>query len=549
MAQSKLLMALLAKRGILDSEIRSFLNPSYEVVESNDPYLLPDMERAVDRLEVAYRNQESILIFGDYDVDGVTSTALLLDGLKKLGYKNLSYQLPNRFKHGYGMNSSIIESITPRPDLIVTVDCGSLNHSEVKLAKSLGIDVIITDHHNVAEIQPDAIAVINPKRKENLYPNPNLAGVGVAFNLIRALNIRLKTMPSGQEKWLLDLVSFGTIADMMDLRGENRILTYFGLKVLNQTKRLGLREMLLQAKIEPGLVNSSTVGFVLGPRFNAAGRLESADLALNVLTAKNSLEAKEAVDRLEYLNQKRRAIQDRIFDEASIKADIDQQNVLVLASRDWHEGVVGIVASKILEKYRKPTFILEINGDIAKGSARSFGNFSVFKAITESQDLIISGGGHDFAGGVKIEIAKIDEFKQRLNSYYVSQGLENEANSLTVEPDVILHDLSELTLDFYDELAKMEPFGTGNPEPVFQITMTTIEKIWHLGRDLQHLKLRVLDVDRRAMTFLLFSDAKSYSLRIGDKISIVFNLTLNSWQGKKDMEGKIISISSVIADK
>ncbi len=548
MAQSKLLKALLAKRGILDSEISSFLNPRYEVVESNDPYLLPDMQKAVDRLEIAYLNQEHILIFGDYDVDGVTSTALLLDGFNKLGFKNISYQLPNRFKHGYGMNGSIIESIAPRPDLIVTVDCGSLNHSEVKLARSLDIDVIITDHHNVAEIQPDAVAVINPKRKENLYPNRDLAGVGVAFNLIRALNMRLGTIPSGQEKWLLDLVSFGTIADMMDLRGENRVLTHFGLKVLNQTKRLGLREMLLQAKIEPGTADSSTIGFVLGPRFNAAGRLESADLALNVLTAKNSIEAKDAVDRLEYLNQKRRAIQDRIFDEASQKADVERQNVLVLSNRDWHEGVVGIVASKILEKYHRPTFILEINGDIAKGSARSSGNFSIYKAISESKDLIISGGGHDFAGGVKIETTKINEFKQRLNSYYDSLEITDDAKNFIAEPDLVLDDFSELTLDFYNELVKMEPFGTGNPEPVFQVSRVTIDKIWHLGKDLQHLKLKVLDSDRRVMTFLLFSDAKSYSLKTGDKISIVFNLVLNSWQGKKDLEGKIISISGASDD-
>lgn len=542
MKQADLVDLLLANRGIGVDERAVFFQPKYE--DLADPYLMSDMDKAIKRLVQAYKNQERILIYGDYDSDGISSTALLLTALKALGFTKLDHRLPDRFSEGYGMNKKVIASFKPRPNLIVTVDCGSLNHQEVDFANSLGIDVIITDHHSLKPDLPAAVAVINPNRVDSNYPNRSLAGVGVAFCLTRALQSELGTWPQGQEKWLLDLVAIGTIADLMPLVGENRILVKYGLMVLAKSRRQGLKQLLAAAKLENSIIKTETVSFGLAPRFNAAGRIENSDLALEILLAKDQASARQKVERLEYLNQKRRALQDKIFLEASEQAEVSSDEVLILSGKDWHEGVVGIVASKIMEKYAKPTFILQNQGDVFKGSGRSFGDFSIAQLLQASADILEAGGGHKAAGGLKLKATNLTEFKVRAQKFYRSQKLSQQAVFLQPKIEASLKNFELLNFDFYQILQQFEPFGVANPEPIFEVSNLRVRSLQYLGERRQHLKLQLLDELGLSMTFLGFNQGEKYAdLEEGQQISVIFNLTLNTWQGRNNLEGRLVALN------
>ncbi len=542
MTELDLLDLLLVNRGIDLSQRASFLNPSYS--ELDDPFELADMKVAVDRLKSAYDKDENILIYGDYDSDGITSTALLLDALKSLGFNNVEYRLPNRFYEGYGLNKTVIEHLLPKPDVIVTVDCGSMNHVEIESANKLGIDVIVTDHHSVSDDLPEAIAVVNPNRPDSKYKNRSLSGVGVAFNLAVALQRELNTLPLGQEKWLLDLVAIGTIADLVPLNSENRILAKYGLMVLSKTRRLGLKYLMSTAGFAVNDIKSDTVAFGIAPRFNAAGRLESAELALDILLAETESEAKSSVERLEYLNQKRKALQNKIIDEATKQAELSDDAVLVLTGKNWHEGVVGIVASKIMETFSRPAFVLHDDGEFLKGSARSFGEFSIAEAIHANADLLESGGGHAAAGGVKLKKENLDEFTKQINKLYKSKKLKDQLRFLEAKVDIDLPDLSLLNKKFYDLMSQMEPFGVGNPEPIFLVHNLRIERLQKLGREANHYKLRVSDESGNKMDVLGFGLVDKYpDLALGCVIELTLTLMLNQWQGKNSVEGRIISLA------
>ena len=364
---------ILTARGIDKESFNDFLNPDYS--KKHDPFLLPDMEKAVVRISGSLKNQEKITIYGDYDIDGITATALLIEALDKFGFKNVDYYLPNRFTDGYGMNKNAIEKISANgTNLIITVDCGSLNHNEIDFANSLGVDVIVTDHHNISETKPNAVAVINPKyqlaenqedyknfilksKNKNLYPFLDLCGVGVAFKLVQALQTRLEGLPEGQEKWLLDLVALGTVCDSVSLIDENRANVYWGLEVMKKQHRPGLKALLGVSGTKSDKIDSRTLGFVLGPRLNAAGRLKTADEALDLILSNNNKDAVKRADYLDKLNASRRVEQDEITAKAKkIAEDYQDNSVLVLSDKNWNHGIIGIVASKIMEQYKKPTF-------------------------------------------------------------------------------------------------------------------------------------------------------------------------------------------------
>ncbi len=545
MDKSEIIDRLLTSRGIELSQRQEFLHPNYDhLIDQHDPFALPDMTVAVERLKRARAKGESVLIYGDYDADGVTSTALLLDGLRSLGFERVSHFLPNRFAHGYGLNADVISHLAQenKPDLLVTVDCGSLNHAEIDLANQQGIDVIVTDHHHVAETQPEAVAVVNPRRTESDYPFRDLAGVGVAFNLIRALQAELPGLAKGQEKWLLDLVAIGTISDLMPLIGENRVYAYYGLKVLPKTRRKGLQQLFAKTGVNLNNLSGSTLGFTIGPRFNAAGRMKSADMALSVLTADDTTAAAKAVDSLEYLNQKRRLIQQEIYKQAIEQAAASDDSVLVLRGKNWHEGIIGIVASNIQEQFQKPTFILDDQGDFLKGSARSFGEFSVFAAITQARQLILQGGGHSAAGGVKLLAENFEPFKAKINDYYQSLNLTNQTQFLERQPDIILDNLQELDLDLFNELHLLEPFGEGNPEPVFEVRDLTLKNVRLMGDRRQHAKLQLTDVNGKSLDGLVFNAAGDLAMTTGDKVRVRGNLMENVWQGRRNLELKLVKI-------
>ena len=538
---------ILASRNIDKDKLNSFLSPDYEL-EKGDPYLLPDMQKAVDRIKTAYEKGEKIVIYGDYDVDGISATALLLDAFESFGFKDIQSFIPNRFVEGYGMTIGAVDKIKSMDaNLIITVDCGSLCHNEISYANSLGIDTIVTDHHNVAETPPPAVAAVNPRFGGHLYPFCDLAGVGVAFKLVQALQKELDGLPEGYEKWLLDLVALGTVCDIVKLTGENRANVYWGIEVMKKQRRTGLKALMAVANIDKADISAKTLGFVFGPRINAAGRMETASLALDMLISKNSDDALNKANYIDDLNSHRRQMQDDIFKEAcKIALDHKDDDVLVINGKNWNHGIIGIVAAKILEKFKKPVYILaeDDNGE-TKGSARSFGDFSAADAVRAADDIIIKGGGHAAAAGVTLKNDKISDFRQRVNEFYSSLQLNNQERYLLPKADVEIDDFSEINEDLVGKIATMEPFGNGNPEPVIKITAADIVNVQHMGTDGQHIKLSARDSDGVVIRMLAFNAPENFLCKPGDTASIWFRPVINEWQGIRSVEGELLHLQLV----
>ncbi len=553
---------ILTARGLTGRARDAFLNPSYDA--KHDPFLLPDMQKAVDRLVVARQRREAITIYGDYDIDGLTATTVLLDALEQFGFERVDAFIPNRFVEGYGLTVDAVERIAATgAQLIITVDCGSLSEKEIVRANELGVDIIVTDHHNVTPVQPPAIAVINPKRllqdypdeydhyvlksdskqQGKIYPFLDLAGVGVAFKLVQALQTRLGGMEAGQEKWLLDLVALGTVCDVVTLVDENRANVYWGLKVLSKTKRPGLKALMMVANVESEKVNARSLGFGLGPRMNAAGRLETAQHSLDMLRASEGLVALEKAQQLDALNMARRSDQDKIFKEAIVQAELyKNDDVLVVSAPGWNHGIIGIVAAKLLEKYKKPAYVLEEMDDEAKGSARSYGDFSAADAIRASDDIITKGGGHKLAAGVTLPTANIPAFRARVNEFYRSQKLFNQAALLLPKADATITQLASVSSQLLDELASLEPFGNGNPEPILYIEGALVMNQRRMGADAQHVKLELQDAHKQSMQFLAFSAPEHFFAEPGEYVSVWFQPTVNEWQGRRSVEGRLLHL-------
>ena len=538
---------ILASRNIDKDKLNSFLSPDYDL-EKGDPYLLPDMQKAVDRIKTAYEKGEKIVIYGDYDVDGISATALLLDAFESFGFKDIQSFIPNRFVEGYGMTIGAVDKIKSMDaNLIITVDCGSLCHNEINYANSLGIDTVVTDHHNVAETPPPAVAAVNPRFGGHLYPFSDLAGVGVAFKLVQALQKELDGLPEGYEKWLLDLVALGTVCDIVKLTGENRANVYWGIEVMKKQRRTGLKALMAVANIDKADISAKTLGFVFGPRINAAGRMETASLALDMLISKNGDDALNKANYIDDLNSHRRQMQDDIFKEAcKIALDHKDDDVLVINGKNWNHGIIGIVAAKILEKFKKPVYILaeDDNGE-TKGSARSFGDFSAADAVRAADDIIIKGGGHAAAAGVTLKNDKISDFRQRVNEFYSSLQLNNQERYLLPKADVEIDDFSEINEDLVGKIATMEPFGNGNLEPVIKITAADIVNVQHMGTDGQHIKLSARDSDGAVIRMLAFNAPENFLCKPGDTASIWFRPVINEWQGIRSVEGELLHLQLV----
>lgn len=543
---SSLLEAVLKARGLTGTIQQTFLHPDYSLTK-HDPFLLPDMEKAVKRLVAAHRKKEKVVIYGDYDIDGLTASSVLLESFTKFGIK-ASVFIPNRFVEGYGLSASAIETLAgDGAQLIVTVDCGSLSHKEIDRANELGVDVIVTDHHSVAETMPAAVATINPKRNDHKYPFIDLAGVGVAFKLVQALQTRLKGLPDGQEKWLLDLVALGTVCDIVSLTDENRTNVYWGLQVMKKTRRPGIKLLMAVSRVEPTSLNARSLGFALGPRLNAAGRLETAQLALDLLTTTDSSVALELAERLDIMNRERRVEQDRIFKAARAQAEVmTADNVLIVSDPSWSHGIIGIVASKLLERYKKPAFVLqELEDGTAKGSARSYGDFSAVEAIRATDTLLIKGGGHKLAAGVTLEVGNIAAWRKAMNEYYRSLKLDDQMRHLDVRSDVTLPDFSICTEGNVATLAQLEPYGNGNPEPVFEFSKLTVLSRRTMGAEGQHVKYRFADSNNQTMDMVAFGKADAFTAEAGDQVNVWCGLAINEWNGRRAVEGKLLKVAEV----
>lgn len=555
---------ILKARGLTGRKRDAFLNPSYD--DKHDPFLLPDMDKAVARLVDAHKSQDKITIYGDYDIDGLTATTVLLDALEQFGFNKVDAFIPNRFVEGYGLTVDAVEQIAKTGTrLIITVDCGSLSEKEIIRANQLGIDVIVTDHHNVAAIQPPAVGVINPKRllqdypdeyeqyllkssskkQGQLYPFLDLAGVGVAFKLVQALQTKLDGLADGREKWLLDLVALGTVCDVVSLVDENRANVYWGLKVMAKTQRQGLKALMAVAAVTPDKITTRALGFALGPRMNAAGRLETAQYALDMLCADEPLFALEKAQQLDTLNVARRADQDRIYKEALQQAEqYKEHDVLVVSSPGWNHGIIGIVAAKLLEKYKKPTYVLEEMGEESKGSARSYGDFSAADAIRAADDIITKGGGHKLAAGVTMPTANISAFRERVNDFYRTQKLFNQSALLLPKAEVSITELAIVNEDLLMQLTRLEPCGNGNPEPVLHAENLIVINQRRMGANAQHVKLELQDSFGYAMQFLAFNAPEHFFAELGEYVTVWFQPVVNEWMGRRSVEGRLLHLEA-----
>lgn len=547
---SPLIKTILKHRGITDlSAQKAFLYPNYAKTK-HDPFLFPDMKQAVDRVKTALKQNQKVTIYGDYDIDGMTATVILWESLKKFGLDVETYT-PDRFTEGYGLNIKAIEKLaSDGTELIITVDNGTLSVKEIARAKELGVDIIVTDHHAPGDTLPDAVAVLNPKRADSRYPFDDLAGCGMAFKLVQACQTELDGLPEGQEKWLLDLVALGTVCDIVGLIDENRANVYWGLEVLKKTRRVGLRALLAKAGVELNRVTAETLGFVLGPRLNAAGRLETAEMALELFKTDDSFRAVELAEKLDQLNQERRKVQDDIFTQAVAQVDINDP-VAIVAGDDWHEGVIGIVASKVVEKFERPAFVMSRGVEFSKASGRSFGEFSMAKVIHHTGNLLEKGGGHLAAGGLTIKTSRIEEWRVEVQNFYKTLKLKDQKNFLYPEPDIELANFSDITVELVDDLAQLEPFGNSNPRPVFKFKSVIIMDRRILGRDNNHVKYTFADNEGRKFSALAFSGADKYTLEPFDvngeqqQVNILVELTKNEWNGMVSVEGRLIKCEKI----
>lgn len=540
---SALVEQILKNRGYATVALRErFLRPDYDQ-HVHDPLQLPDMDTAVRRIVRAVETGEKIAIYGDYDIDGLSATALLLDGLAAIGADVEAY-IPDRFEEGYGINTEALQRLHENgTGLVITVDCGSVSHQPISWAAGAGLDVIVTDHHETGppgSPLPPATAVINPKRSDSEYPFRDLAGVGVAFKLMQAIQSLTSLLPAGREKWLLDLVALGTVCDVVDLVDENRVLVSYGLRVFRQTPRSGLQALARVAGTEPADVDTYHFGFVLGPRLNAAGRLEHARRALEVLTTSDTRTASTAAAYLDDLNAERRTQQDKILSMAIEQAEQYRDDpVLVLSHPEWSHGIVGIVAAKIMERYSKPTIILQEDGNLAKGSARSLGAFNMVSALREADEVLEKYGGHHVAAGCTLRPSGIAKLRDTLNQYYRSQRF----GSLAARPaiDMEMPHLAAVNADSYRELQQLAPFGKGNPRPVFYASGLQVKTGYPVGDKQEHLKLVLSDgtVDHDAIAFGM-GDRRS---RLGDTVDAWFELDMNTYRGRTKPQLRIKELS------
>lgn len=518
-----LLAAILSLRGI-NSVIEA-----KRIVEDEpciyDPFLLQGMAAAVERIKLAAERREHVAVYGDYDVDGITSTCIMCDFLGSIGLKCDPY-IPDRGEEGYGINCSALDSLKALGvSLVISVDCGITAIEETEYAHSIGIDVIITDHHECKDgILPPAVAVIDPKQDGNRYPNICLAGVGVALKLACAC-------ASDEEEIIdryADLVAVGTVADVMPLTGENRYLVKKGLKMLSEGSRPGLEAMFRESSIDKTRLNSTTIGFILAPRLNAAGRLDQAMTAAKLLMSTDSSAAAELAKELCELNRQRQSIENGIWAEAkAILADSEPDAPIVLASDKWHQGVIGIAASRLAEHYSLPTIMVCLNGETGKGSCRSFGGFNLFEALSACSEHLLGFGGHALAAGLNISRDKLDVFRSALAEYYRSN---RPVPQPLINCDILIKDPKILSIENVRSLDLLEPYGNGNPKPMLCISGARIDSFANVGAG-KHLRIHVSFAGEFFDGIFFSHTAEEFELHEGDLVDIAFCPQINTFRG------------------
>lgn len=528
----RVIAAILLNRGVKDEDVDAYLKKS--MADIVNPTLMLDMDKATDRICTAITNKEKIAVYGDYDVDGITATALLYEFLQSAG-ADAQYYIPDRKGEGYGINIMAVNKLYKLgTKLMITVDCGITAIGEVEFAKLQGMDVIITDHHTCKDRLPTAAAaILNPKRPDCEYPFDALAGVGVAFKLILALAMKLGMKTSDIFNKYVDIAALGTIADVVPLLGENRIIVDKGLKAMQNPQRPGIKAIMEVAGALRKGINASTIAFAIAPRLNAAGRLGTATTAVELLLTKDEGRAREIAADLDAENKERQLTEQNILEEALslIAADpnFEKKKVIVLAKEDWHHGVIGIVASRLCEMFYKPCILISHSNGIGKGSGRSIPNFNLFDALSECEKYLTGFGGHSVAAGLNINISDLEDFIKAINKY-ADDTLTEKDMIPSVNIDCPITERA-VTLENAYMLSRLEPFGMSNEKPVFAMANVQVTDIASVGADSKHLKLRV---SRGGVTMNCIGfgmGALAENIACGDIINIAFHMDINHYQG------------------
>ena len=527
---NELLARVLLNKGITEKEnIDLFMNPTRN--DFHNPFLMPDMEIAVDRILKAIDNNEKIIIYGDYDADGITSITVLKSFLEERGLEVDSY-IPNRLDEGYGLNKKAIKKVFDDGHrLMITVDCGISGIAEVDYANSLGMEVLITDHHEPAQTLPNALAVVDAKRKDNEYPFNQLAGVGVVFKLIQAISIKLNLEEKEYLKYL-DIVCIGTISDIVPLVDENRVIAKLGLMLVNQTRNIGLKALLEVVGFKS--IDSGTISFGVAPRINACGRMGHEQIALDLFLAKDYETAKKLAIKLNEYNTERQSIEKRIFDEAKEKIENEENNnaCIIVGGEGWHHGIIGIVASKVTDMYFKPSILICFENNIGKGSGRSIPGFDLHEALMNCSAELEKFGGHAMAVGVTVAKDKFNEFKTKLEEYAKKCDIDKIVPIINIDSEV---QLKNIDIDSVKSLKMLEPFGEANKTPLFLFKNLKINSIRALSEG-KHLKL-TLKEDNFMIDAIAFNMGElSEKYLLDDKVDVVGSLEINSFNGNDSIQ-------------
>ena len=526
---SEIIAKVLLNRGISEeNDVDAFLHPKLENL--NDPFLLNDMEIAVNRIIECVESKQKITVYGDYDVDGITSIATLSKFLTELGIEN-DYYLPNRLDEGYGLNNKALDKIAASgTKLLITVDCGISAYEEIEYAKSIGLEVIVTDHHECPEKLPIATAVIDPKREDSTYPFSSLAGVGVTFKLIHAIALKLNLDRKRYLKYL-DIICLGTVADIVPLIDENRIIVNYGLMLVRETRNIGLRALIDITGYSS--IDSTAISFGIAPRINACGRMGEAEIALKLLLTASETEARAIAVKLNELNKERQEVEKKIINEAIEIIERDKlfnNDIIVVGNPDWHHGVIGIVASKITELYYKPSVLISFEDGIGKGSGRSIEGFDLHEALTLCGEYLDKFGGHEMAIGLSLKEENFADFKSKIEKV-TSERIDKEALP-SIKVDAIV-DVRNINMEIFTYMKLLEPYGESNPSPLFVSKNLKVESVRLLSND-KHLKLSLKDgnVILNAIGFNLGDK----QVRLGDKVDVVYALEINRYNNMESIQ-------------
>ena len=535
----RLLSAVLASRGVgTPEEAALFLDRDRSL--SWSPMRMRDMDRAVARIETAIAAGERIAVFGDYDVDGITATVLLVDYLRSRGAACEKY-IPRRVEDGYGLGREPLRTLRERGvSLVITVDCGITGVEEARYAREIGLDLVITDHHECKDTLPEAVAVVDPRRPDCPYPFKHLAGVGVALKLVLALGEQREEALFAR---YCTLAAIGTVADVMQMSGENRTIVHRGLEAIGNTDFLGLKALLRETGLTDRAVTSTQIGFVLSPRINAAGRMGEAELAADLLLTGDPERAEELARQLCELNRERQLVEQEIFAQAVEQIPAlppDERSALVLSSEVWHQGVVGIVASRLSEKYSCPSFMIHLQNGVGKGSCRSYGGFNLFAALESCSDLLLDFGGHELAAGFNIREEDIPTFRRRMNRCVRGfSGGERPVPSLAV--DAVVEQPDDISLEEVEELSRLEPYGSGNERPVFALLGVKVDALQNVGQN-RHLKLRLEKGGRRFDAIFFSTTASDCGVAVGMRVDAAFHLQINEFRGSSSVQLQLIDL-------